>query len=398
MLFIHSFHAGVRRAAAGGPGSSGRIKQRRGLRIKPSRIQRALFVFLAALTSAFLPLVPFTSAAHDNDDQGDKHKTYTVLVAAEDVDVGASLSAFFPATLRIHVGDTVHWQRNANEVHTVTFLAGTTLPPFNVPAPDGLPSPLMHNPLISFPVAPADGRYDGTSFATSGIFGPDEDIYEVESFNLTFTRRGTFNYVCVVHGARMSGQIIVVDDDEHVPPPREVEEQARRSIAAGMAEVPAALEIAGEAVPPPTLNEDGTTTYYVLAGYSVGPNLDLLHFFPDDLTVQPGDTVEWIFGMQNMPVPHTITFLNGAEPPADIIPVPQDDGPPLLVLSAEFYYPHNADQPLTRDGVYHSGRLQWTGGDPPTFSFTIGSISGEMPYRCLVHDDSGMLARLTVVP
>jgi plastocyanin len=137
----------------------------------------------------------------------------------------------------------------------------------------------------------------------------------------------------------------------------------------------------------------------VLVGYSAGPNLDLLHFFPDDLTVQPGDTVEWIFGMQNLPVPHTITFLNGAEPPADIIPVPQDDGPPLLVLSAEFYYPHNEDQPLTRDGVYHSGILKWSPGDPPpTFSLKIGDISGEMPYRCLVHDDSGMLARLNVVP
>jgi plastocyanin len=137
----------------------------------------------------------------------------------------------------------------------------------------------------------------------------------------------------------------------------------------------------------------------VLAGYSTGPNLDLLHFFPDELTVQPGDTVEWIFGMQNMPVPHTITFLNGAEPPADIIPVPQDNGPPLLVLPAEFYYPQNADQPLTRDGVFHSGQLRWLVGDPPPrFSLTIGDIRGEQPYRCLVHDESGMLATLHIVP
>jgi plastocyanin len=364
--------------------------------IKAGLIRGSLCVFLAALTSVFVLLGTFTSADAEPDK---KPRTFTVLVGAEDVDTGGSLTAFFPGTLYIHVGDTVHWQRNTNEVHTVTFLAGIDLPPFNVPAPPGLPSPLMHNPLISYPVAPADGLYDGTTFATSGIFGPDEDIYEVESFDLTFTTRGTFNYVCVVHGARMSGQIIVVDDDEHVPPPREVEEEARRSIAAGMAEVPAALEAAEEEVPPPTLNDDGTVTYYVLVGYSAGPNLDLLHFFPDDLAVQPGDTVEWIFGMQNLPVPHTITFLNGADPPADIIPVPQDDGPPLLVLSAEFYYPQNADQPLTRDGVYHSGILKWSVGDPPpTFSLKIGDISGEMPYRCLVHDDSGMLANLTIVP
>jgi plastocyanin len=347
-----------------------------------------------------MALVPFTSAADDDDDdQGDKPKTYMVLVGAEDVDMGAALTAFFPATLRIHVGDTVHWQRNTNEIHTVTFLAGIDLPPFNVPAPPGLPSPLMRNPLIAFPVAPEHGRYDGTTFSTSGIFGTDPSIFQVDAFDLTFTKRGTYNYVCVVHGARMSGQIFVVDDDDHIPSPREVDQQARRSIAEVLEGVPAALELAEDEVPPPTQNDDDTITYYVLAGFSAGPNLDLVRFFPDDLAVQPGDTVEWIFGPQNMPVPHTITFLNGAEPPDDLVVVPQDDGPPFLVVSAELYYSQNADQPLTRDGVYHSGLLRWlVGNPPPMFSLTIGHIGGEMPYRCLVHDDSGMLARLTIVP
>jgi plastocyanin len=359
-------------------------------------VHGSLVAFLAAVTSALVIRVPATSA---DDDHHRRSRTYTVLVAAEDVDAGVSLSAFFPDTLRIHVGDTVHWQRNANEVHTVTFLAGTPLQPPVVPAPPGLPSPLMRNPLFSFPVAPANGQYDGTTFATSGFFGPDEDYFEVDSFDLTFTQAGTFNYVCGVHGARMAGQIIVVDDHEHVPSPRQVDREARRLIAEAMEDIPDALAIAEAAVPPPTPNDDDTTTYHVLAGFSVGPNLDLLHFFPDGLTVQPGDTVEWTFGMQNMPVPHTITFLNGADAPDDIIPVPQDNGPPLLVLSAGFYYPENADQPLTRDGIFSSGRLTWAvGAPPPSFSFVIGDISGEMPYRCLVHDGSGMLGTLHIVP
>jgi plastocyanin len=359
-------------------------------------IQGSLVVFLAACTGIFVWLGGPTNA---DDDDEKKHRTYTVLVAAEDVDMGAALTVFFPDTLRIHVGDTVHWQRNTNEVHTVTFLAGTLLPPFNVPAPDGLPSPLMRNPLIAFPVAPADGRYDGTTFATSGIFGPDEDLYEVDSFNLTFTTPGTYNYVCVVHGARMSGQITVVDRDEHVPSPHQVDREARRLIAEAMDNIPSALQAAEDEVPPPTQNDDGTTTFHVLAGFSAGPNLDLLRFFPDELTVQPGDTVEWIFGMQNMPVPHTMTFLNGAEPPDDIVPVPQDNGPPLLVLSPGLYYPQNADQPLARDGVYSSGLVRWLVGDPPPhFSLQIGDISGEQPYRCLVHDGSGMLGTLHIVP
>src|SRR6516165_12077275 len=197
--------------------------------LKPNRVQCSLIVSLATLISVFVWLVGFTGAG---DDQGDRPQTYTVLVGAVDDTVGANVMAFFPETLRIHVGDTVHWQRNGNEIHTVTFLAGTPLPDFNVPAPPGLPSPLMRNPLIAFPVAPEDGRYDGTTFATSGIFGPDPDIFQgVESFDLTFTRPGTYNYVCVVHGAIMSAQIIVVDRHQHVPSPRQVDREARRSIA-----------------------------------------------------------------------------------------------------------------------------------------------------------------------
>jgi plastocyanin len=348
---------------------------------------------LAALVGAFAGLVPLSSA---DDDDHHRPQTYTVLVGAEDASTGASAFVFFPDTLRIHVGDTVHWRRNTNEPHTVTFLAGTTLPPFNVPAPPGLPSNLMRNPLIAFPVAPEHGLYDGTTFATSGIFGPDLDLYEVESFDLTFTRPGTYNYVCVVHGARMSGQIIVIDRHREVPSPREVDRQARRLIAEVLEDAPAAIALADSEVPPPTQNDDGTTTYYVLVGYTMG-HLDLLRFFPEELDVQPGDTVEWMFNPDSMQMAHTITFLNGTDPPDDIIPVPQDNGPPLLVVHPEIVFPQNADQPLTRDGVFTSGLLKVT-TTLPTFSLEIGDISGEQPYRCLLHDGSGMLATLTIVP
>ena len=75
MLFMHSFREMARRAAPHRPGSPGLTEPRR-LRIPPSRIHRSLFVFVIALTSAFMALVPFTSAADDDDnDQGDKPKT-----------------------------------------------------------------------------------------------------------------------------------------------------------------------------------------------------------------------------------------------------------------------------------------------------------------------------------
>jgi plastocyanin len=319
-----------------------------------------------------------------------------VLVGAEDASVGASVVGFFPDTVTIHVGDTVRWKRNVNEIHTVTFLAGTPLPDFTVPAPPGLGSPIMRNPVAVFPNRPANGRYDGTTFANSGIFGPDPDLYQgVESFELTFTRPGTYSYVCVVHGVRMSGQVNVVHRNQHIASPHHVRQEAKRLIDEALEEAPFALALAEAEVPPPTLNDDGTTTHYVLVGFSV-EQLDLLHFFPDELTVQPGDTVEWMFSMEDVPR-HTITFLNGSDPPDDVIVVPQDNGPPLILVNPEVLLPQNAGQPLTREGVRSSGVLLQA-DPPPTFSLRIGDISGEEPYRCLLHDSSGMLATLNIEP
>src|SRR5260370_36398310 len=101
-------------------------------------IVQVQFMLLATLASAGIA-------------QAEEAKTFTVLVGAEDVSAGATVPAFFPDTVSIHVGDTVHWERNANEIHTVSFLAGTPLPPLVIPAPPGLPSPVMFNPLAAFP-------------------------------------------------------------------------------------------------------------------------------------------------------------------------------------------------------------------------------------------------------
>jgi plastocyanin len=202
--------------------------------------------------------------------------TFTVLVGAQDTIVGATVNAYFPDTLTIHVGDTVHWQRNANEIHTVAFLAGTPIPDFLIAAPDGLPSPVMFNPVAAYPTAPADGQYDGTTFANSGVMGPDAG--QAQSFDLTFTTPGTYNYVCLVHGVPMSGKISVVDNQQDIPSPSNVDQQATRSIDDALAQAPIILALASFTLPPPITNPDGTTTYQVIVGYTFG-HIDLLHFF-----------------------------------------------------------------------------------------------------------------------
>jgi plastocyanin len=319
--------------------------------------------------------------------------TYTVLVGAQDTSVGADVDAFFPDSLQIHVGDTVHWNRNANEIHTVSFLVGTPIPDLLIAAPDGLPAPVMFNPVAAYPTAPANGQYDGTTFANSGIIGPDSG--QAQSFDLTFTTPGTYNYVCIVHGVTMSGKIIVADNQQGIPSPSDVAQEATRSIDAALAQAPIVLALASFSLPSPTTNPDGTTTYQVLVGYTFG-QLDLLHFFPDQLAVNPGDTVVFTLSDASM-APHTVTFLNGNMSPDTVVPVPQDNGPPLLVLNPAVLFPQNPGQALSKDGIFSSG-LFLPGGATTSFSLKIGDITGEMQFQCLLHDSSGMLGSLQIVP
>jgi plastocyanin len=348
------------------------------------KLLRLSFMVLAALIGLALGLAPGSAQAQS---------TYTVLVGAEDTTLGATVTAYFPDTLTIHAGDTVHWQGNAHEIHTVTFLAGTPLPPLIVPAPDGMPSPLMINPTIAYPTVPANGQYDGTTFANSAIIGPEPG--QAQSLDLTFTTPGTYNYVCVVHGAMMSGQIIVVDNQQDIPSPSDVDQQATRAIDAALEQVPIVFALASFSLPLPTTNPDGTTTYQVLLGYAFGP-LHLNHFFPDQLAVNPGDTVVWTLSDGNM-APHTITFLNGSASPDEFLPVPQDNGPPLLVFNPPVFFPQNAGQPLSQNGIYSSGLLT-PGGMTTSFSLQIGDITGDLQYQCLLHDSSGMFGLLQVLP
>lgn len=342
-----------------------------------------LLIALAVVLSGALPLVRPAVA------EAATPQTFRVLVGAENPAVGVGLDAYFPATLRIHVGDTVRWVQNAHDIHTVTFLAGAPMPDLVVSAPSNpFNSPLMLNPQVAFPSEPAGGQYDGTTYANSGVMSLDPGL--PKSFSLTFTKKGTFDYVCVVHGMMMSGKIMVVDDSEQVATPGQVAGRANAEIGRMLAQGIAMIPRINAMVPAATVNSDGTVTHHVLAGYMSGP-IDFMRFFPKRLNVQPGDTVEWKLGS----APHTITFRNGGPdiPPADF--VPPDQGGPMLVLDPVMLSPHNTDRPLTRTGLYSSGFLPQPGA---TFSLKIGDIRGQEAYECLLHDTSGMEGFLNVLP
>jgi plastocyanin len=322
-------------------------------------------------------------------------QTYTVLVGAENLSRASGVMSYFPETLHIHVGDTVLWKQNTHEIHTVTFLAGAPAPTLIIPAPANFPvGSLMLNPQVAFPTAPLNGMYDGSTYANSGIMSTDPG--QPTQFSLTFTQEGTFAYICLVHGMMMSGTVVVEAPSVNIPSPAAVSTQAQKTIVQQLAHANALFGEAMSHVPSPQHNPDGSTSYTVLIGWSKG-QYDLMDFFPGNLVVHPGDTVNFVLSPTN-DAPHTVTFLNGAPDISFIIPVPNPPGPPILLINPEVLMPINPGQPLTQTGIYSSGLLSPGGPGPTSYTLKIGDIQGKIPYQCVLHDTSGMDGLLKVVP
>jgi len=102
----------------------------------------------------------------------------SLSVFAKTVKVGmkdkASLYKFFPASVTIKAGDTVHWTNDDNVMHTVT----------SMDLVDGLPK--------------KNGLFDS------------HIVFPKGTFDHIFAEKGVFNYYCTIHsGMRMFGQITV---------------------------------------------------------------------------------------------------------------------------------------------------------------------------------------------
>ncbi len=123
--------------------------------------------------------------------------------------------------LQIGVGDTVtwDWDKAGETPHTVSFLSGGEQPEYFLVEPfvfaDGSinerdPPVVALNPDVW---APSGGdTYSGTGIFNSGVlFGEKGPAGRPTSYSLTFDTPGTFKYLCLMHGPRMSGTITVAD-------------------------------------------------------------------------------------------------------------------------------------------------------------------------------------------
>jgi plastocyanin len=117
---------------------------------------------------------------------------------------------YFPKNLSIKEGDQVIW--TSTFFHQVIFPAGQPAPPFVVPTEvEGQPFPnLVVSPEVAFPVIPG-GEFDGTALFSSGLIGTLGPLPGGTTFAMTFSKAGSYEYVCATHQPLgMEGTITVV--------------------------------------------------------------------------------------------------------------------------------------------------------------------------------------------
>ncbi len=202
-------------------------------------------------------------------------------------------------------------------------------------------------------------------------------------FLMTFTRTGTFGYVCMIHPG-MRGNVEVREASASLP---ETPDQAFQRGQVTLNALNGKIRDDQQQVRTATIG----SVHTAVAGFgdNFGISADL--FLPSTITVRRGEAVVWY-----QPDPfnvHTVTFSSGANPPDVFEPRPQAAGPPQLVFPANVASPQGGTS-YSGSGYLNSGLL--TGGD--SYAITIDAPPGTYTYYCIIHGSPqvGMNATITV--
>ncbi len=321
--------------------------------------------------------------------------TYNVLAGGFDEEAHLDVLLFLPGTIRIHPGDTVAWQWRG--FHTVTFLGDTPRPSTFVKQGERY----IVNPQAFFPSTQGGGTpsYEG-GFLNSGAPQGDETTPPAP-FSVTFPRQGTFNYVCIIH-PWMDGRVVVEPATATVPTQAEVDQQAATQLSQALERGRAAVAAANK--PTREAGPGGTSRWRINMGINAG-GVEALAFLPPKVTIAAGDTVSFDWSRGD---PHNAYFPAGQRPPEFIVPEPQQNGPPTLLVS-----PQVLARSQPSGGSYDGSAPLNTGLFAPredglpdigtSYSVTF-TKPGTYPYLCSVHGGVdpagklvGMVGEITVV-
>lgn len=123
--------------------------------------------------------------------------------------------SFFPSTRKVAAGTSVRFEmsKDTTEIHNVVFgpeaFLAETAAKFISPGAQGI----AYDPLSVYASDPGalvvDGASHGNGFAGTGLLDADARTGFPASASVTFTRPGTYGFICTVHGPSMKGTIEV---------------------------------------------------------------------------------------------------------------------------------------------------------------------------------------------
>jgi plastocyanin len=122
---------------------------------------------------------------------------------------------FFPGTRQVAAGESVRFEVSAGttEIHNVVFgpedFLARTAAAFISPGAQGI----AYDPVSVYASDPGELRHDGANhgngFVSTGLLDADPRTALPRSRSVTFTRPGSYRFICTVHGPSMAGTIEV---------------------------------------------------------------------------------------------------------------------------------------------------------------------------------------------
>ena len=308
--------------------------------------------------------------------------TWQIQVGAQNGDRAHQALAFLPNEIWIHADDSITWSFPTNEVHTVTFLAlGQVRPNRFTGCAGGLPP---------------DGRtldssaFNSNACVNSGILTNADG----KTYTVVFPATGNFKLVCLAH-PNMTATVHVLDSGTPLPHDQAFyDRQADRQRAALLPDVRASADV----------DEDSNNAVVAGAGKIIGTaggteTASVMRFMDAVKVIHVGETVEWTTA--EAVTSHTITF--GPEPDN------QHQIPPSSNVTVDADGARHAYLSSPSDAV-HSGFITELPQDRIGLTqapFNLNSATrfratftqpGTYQYKCVLHDQLGMVGVIIVLP
>jgi plastocyanin len=316
--------------------------------------------------------IVFPQAAHA--------QSWQLQVGAQNGDMAHQALAFLPNEIWIHAGDTITWTFAVTEVHTVTFLKPGQVRPNRFAGCPGDPNG----------ITPDFSVFDNSACVNSGILQNLSTLASPPTYSVVFPMTGNFKLVCLAH-PNMTATIHVLDVSTPLPHDQAFyDQQADRERAALLSDAMASAHNH------PDSDDITAGVGHILGNGGGTQTTSVMRFMDATKVIHVGETVEWTSA--EAVTSHTITF--GPEPdPLNQIPPSANvtldaDGARHAIISSPSDVIHSGfitEAPQDRIGLAQAPvgvtrfRVTFTG-------------PGVYQYKCVLHDELGMVGQIIVLP